>query len=109
MTVMTRIQLAKDFNAFPFGRYPEHGPFNGQRFRREFLLPPLRDGEMVEVDLDGARGLSPSFLEEAFGGLIREGMALADVLRRVVIKSERDPSIATQIYDYMRAEAANAR
>jgi hypothetical protein len=106
MTVMTRIQLAKDFSAFPFGRYAEHGPFNGERFRREFLLPPLRAGEAVEVDLDGARGLSPSFLEEAFGGLLREGFNVADVLRRVTIVSDRDPSFVSQIQDYMRAAGA---
>jgi hypothetical protein len=106
-TMTKTIRLAVEFNPFPFGRYPIHGEWNGQRFREEWLVPALRSGADVEVDLDGARGLSPSFLEEAFGGLVRVGFAAKDLLDRLRIKSERDPSFIDTIQGYIRdAKAA---
>lgn len=108
LTMMTKIiSLATDFNPFPFGRYPSHGEWNGQRFREEWLAPALRSGETITVDLDGARGLSPSFLEEAFGGLVRIGFAAKDLSARLQIKSDRDPSFIDTIAGYIRdAKAA---
>lgn len=103
LAMMTKIiSLATDFNPFPFGRYPSHGDWNGQRFREEWLAPALRSGETVKVDLDGARGLSPSFLEEAFGGLVRIGFAAKDLSARLQIKSDRDPSFIDTITGYIR-------
>lgn len=101
MTTKT-IRVATDFNPFPFGRYESHGEWNGQRFRDEWLVPALRNHEVVEVDLDGARGLSPSFLEEAFGGLVRVGFQAKDLLTRLKIKSDRDPSFIDTIDGYIR-------
>lgn len=108
LAMMTKtIRLASDFNPFPFGRYPSHGDWNGQRFRDEWLAPALRSSDLVEVDLDGARGLSPSFLEEAFGGLVRVGFAPKDLTARLRIKSDRDPSFIDTIVGYIRdAKAA---
>ncbi|WP_198578690.1 STAS-like domain-containing protein [Caulobacter hibisci] len=103
----TTIRLAADFNPFPFGRYPSHGDWSGQRFREEWLVPALKKGEPVEVDLDGARGLSPSFLEEAFGGLVRVGFATKDLLGRIHIKSDRDPSFIDTIESYIRDAKAS--
>ncbi|MDO9607443.1 MAG: STAS-like domain-containing protein [Brevundimonas sp.] len=97
------IRLAADFNPFPFGRYPSHGEWSGQRFREEWLKPALLAGEAIEVDLDGARGLSPSFLEEAFGGLVRGGFAAKDLISRVRIKSDRDPTLVDTVLIYIRA------
>lgn len=103
LAAMTKtISVASDFNPFPFGRYPSHGEWNGQRFRDEWLVPALKSAEAVEVDLDGARGLSPSFLEEAFGGLVRVGFAAKDLQNRLRIKSDRDPSFVDTIQGYIR-------
>lgn len=96
------ISLAADFSPFPFGRYPSHGVWNGERFRDEFLVPALKTGDQVQVDLDGARGLSPSFLEEAFGGLVRNGFAARDLMSRLTIKSDRDPSFIRTIQGYIQ-------
>ena len=38
-------------------------------------MPAMKRGELVEIVLDGTRGYPSSFLEEAFGGLIRSGFA----------------------------------
>ena len=73
-----RISIANDFSPFPGGRYPEDGPKSGEEFRNKVLLPALKraeqKGECVTVSLDNlATGLSPSFLYEAFAGLVRKG------------------------------------
>lgn len=68
------ISIAKDFSEFPAGREPDDGPNSGQRFRDEILAPKLTSAgpeDYVEVDLDGTMGYGSSFLEEAFGGLVR--------------------------------------
>ena len=70
------ISIAQDFSPFPAGRYPADGKFNGTRFRKEKLVPALKkvcgSSVVVEVSFDGVAGFGSSFLEEAFGGLVRE-------------------------------------
>ena len=66
------ISIANDFTEFPGGRFPEDGPYNGTTFRNEHLVPHLREGKSVVVSFDGVAGFGSSFLEEAFGGLVRE-------------------------------------
>ena len=69
------ISIAKDFSPTPAGRYRSDGPFPGEKFRDDLLLPALRkDTEPVTVELDGTAGFGSSFLEEAFGGLVRCGI-----------------------------------
>lgn len=102
------IDVAEKFSRFPFGRYPEHGDDNGQRFREQYLIPALDDGNEVCVDLTGARGLAASFLEEAFGGLIREGYDLEDLQARLTVKSETDRSLVDEVWAYMADAAEEA-
>jgi hypothetical protein len=64
------IRIAQEFCAAPSGRHPADGDFNGERFREEWLAPPLDAGDTVDVVFDDAEGYGSSFLEEAFGGLI---------------------------------------
>ncbi|WP_368267527.1 STAS-like domain-containing protein, partial [Escherichia coli] len=66
-------------------------PHSAERFRREFLVPALKGTEQeIVVDFRGiALGVGSSFLEEAFGGLIRkEGIPKANVKARLIIKSD---------------------
>lgn len=104
---IVKISIAKDFSRIPAGRFFTDGPYSGERFRKEQLEPPLRKGEDVEVVFDGARGYGSSFLEEAFGGLVRGGVIpAADVLRRVSLVSDEDPSIAVEVRDYIEKQIA---
>lgn len=66
------IKIADEFSKTPYGRYPDDGDNNGQSFREEHLVPALKEYDKVIVDLDGVRGYGSSFLDEAFGGLIRK-------------------------------------
>ena len=78
---MKLIRIANDFSAVPGGRYPADGPGNGTTFRNDFLVPILEADETAEIVLDGARGYPSSFLEEAFGGLVREGYTPSKILK----------------------------
>jgi hypothetical protein len=100
--MLFEIDLARDFSAHPYGRYDRHGPVNGSRFRREKLEPPLRAGDDVLVDLDGTSGLSSSFLDEAFAGLVKSGVLTPNQFpKRVRIKSLRDPTYLDDIMEYV--------
>ena len=84
------IYIAKDYSETPAGRYKTDGNFSGERFREEFLYPALKENELVEVNLDEALGYGSSFLEEAFGGLIREdGLHLSEIKNKLKVISSR--------------------
>ena len=83
-----QINIGRDFSDVPMGRYhPTDGNFSGQRFRDEFLVPALQDGNnVVEVTIDDTEGFGSSFLEEAFGGLVRKhGFTIQDLEKRLKI------------------------
>ena len=96
------ISVAKDYTDEPAGRFPADGDFNGERFRKEFLLPALRESEKVIVDFDGTEGYGSSFLDEAFGGLVRdEGFGAADLRAKLEITSKEDPTVSTEVWGYI--------
>ena len=68
------INIAEDFSRYPSGRYVSDGLFSGEEFRNDILAPALKDNDKVIVILDGVNGYPSSFTEEAFGGLVREGL-----------------------------------
>lgn len=98
------ISVAEDFSRFPAGRFYTDGLFSGERFRTEILLPAIREGaSTILIDLDGTAGYGSSFLEEAFGGLVREcGIAADSLLRRLEFKCDDTARIA-EIRDYIAA------
>lgn len=98
------ISIANDYSDTPAGRYVSEGPFSGERFREELLLPALRDHDSVEVDLDGVLAFGSSFLEESFGGLIRKGLTLQDLKKRLHIKSSIQVYVR-RIWSYIEEEA----
>jgi hypothetical protein len=70
---MKTINIGKDYSETPLGRYRDDGDYNGERFREEFLKPALAADQKVIVEIDDVEGYGSSFLDEAFGGLVREG------------------------------------
>lgn len=73
------IDVGREFSSYPGGRYAKNGPYSGQEFRDRLLLPALRAHDVVTVVLGNAEGYSGSFLEEAFGGLVRAGYSESDL------------------------------
>ncbi len=101
MTENVTIDVARDFGRFPAGRFRTDGRYSGERFRKELLVPALKKMGTVTVEMDGAAGYGPSFIEEAFGGLVRkEGFdkeALNYRLRIVTMRRNREKMIRDDI------------
>jgi hypothetical protein len=80
-----------DFSTYPSGRDQRDGDFNGTKFRQDVLVPALRDalsrGSKVVVSLANVMSFGSSFLEEAFGGLIRnEKFSKSDIKRTLKVE-----------------------
>lgn len=96
------ISVAANFTPYPTGRYRKFGDGSGEEFRDDHLIPALNSFGLVIVDLDGARGYPASFLEEAFGGLIRAGIPYDDVNSKLIIKaSDRFAAYKQLIQKYL--------
>lgn len=87
-----RISIADDFSKYPGPRYEQDGLDSGEKFRKTVLIPALRDaqarGVVLTVVLDHVAGYGSSFLEEAFGGLVRSGFTPEALRRHLNIVAE---------------------
>lgn len=99
---MTKIVYVKDFSKYPGPRYASLGNYSGEEFRDNILIPAIRDNGDVIVNLDGVFGYGSSFLEEAFGGLVRkvDSRQHIEYIRDHLI-SEDDPSLIVEITSYI--------
>lgn len=84
------IKIGRDFSRYPAGRFRSDGKWSGERFREEHLLPALASDKTVDVVIDDVAGLPASFLEEAFGGLIRSGVPSDELRRRLRVAAAQD-------------------
>jgi hypothetical protein len=87
-----RISIADDFSKYPGPRYERDGADSGEKFRKTVLIPALREAKartaVLTVVLDNVAGYGSSFLEEAFGGLIRSGFTPEELRRHLNIVAE---------------------
>lgn len=100
------LKIAKDFSRCPGARYRTEGDFSGEEFRSEYLAPKIREaleeGVKLVIDLDGSAGYSTAFIEESFGGLIRnDGFSLDDLKNVFEFISNEDPSYIDDIEAYI--------
>jgi STAS-like domain of unknown function (DUF4325) len=101
MDIMKSINIAKEFTRYPAGRFRSDGPYSGERFREDLLVPALKETDVVEVELDGVAGYGSSFLDEAFGGLIRAHvLSSVDAPKRIRLHAS-DESLVNEILSYM--------
>ncbi len=98
---MQTINVAKDFTRFPSGRYAKNGETSGEAFRERFLAPPIAEGKVVLVNLDGTIGYGSSFLEEAFGGLVRKLRLPSAELRPLLRLISTDSGLIDEINGYI--------
>jgi len=100
---MKTIRVA-NFTQSPGGRFVSDGAFSGEWFRQDVLMPALLDAvaqsDAVSVEFDGTSGYGSSFLEEAFGGLVRLRLFDAKTLRKHLQLKSGSP-----LYDPYRALA----
>ncbi len=107
MTGTIEIRVAEDFSRTPAGRYRSDGRWSGEAFREDHLGPALQaDTPRVVVYLDGVEGYGSSFLEEAFGGLVRRANLTGQRLHRVLEIKTNDEAWKREIWDYIDQAAA---
>ncbi|KAA0696327.1 DUF4325 domain-containing protein [Halopseudomonas laoshanensis] len=99
--------IVKEFNSAPYGRTIDvDGDTSGEAFRRRILVPALLKHGSVHVVLDGYNRYGRSFLDEAFGGLIREeGFTAKDLEERLTYSHSLVKSIEEIIADRISAAA----
>lgn len=78
------ILYVKDFSTTPGARYRHLGKASGEEFRDDVLVPALERDKSLIVNLDGVRGYGSSFLDEAFGGLVRLNKFTAEELKSFI-------------------------
>ena len=105
---MITIDVSRDFSRFPSGRYEKNGTTSGEAFRTKILEPALRGSTgKVKILLDGTIGYGSSFLEEAFGGLVRVSRFDAtDLLTRFDFVST-DEALTRELREYITQAAAH--
>lgn len=103
---MKTISVIKDFSRFPGPRYICEGKFSGEEFRTNVLRNAVKEAidcsDKLIIDLDGTAGFGTSFLEESFGGLIREDkISFKDLNKTLVYKSDEEPEWIDEIKLYI--------
>ncbi len=100
------INIANEYTKTPGGRFEKEGQFSGEDFRKKLLQPKYeeckRRREKLIVNLDGGYGYGSSFLEEAFGGLVRN---LKDPqIVNIKIISNEEPKLLEDVRQYITSE-----
>jgi hypothetical protein len=108
METKETITIAKDFSNRLGARYRKDGPYSGEEFLEEHLLPAFEravtSGSYVLIDLDGVWGYPSSFVSGSFGKLsLDKGAALVE--KHLRFKSDEN----TMRLERVRKEIANPR
>jgi hypothetical protein len=98
---LKQLSIAHDFSREPLGRVYADSDSSGQLFREKLLAPALQKHDVVVVSLDGTEGYGSSFLEEAFGGLVRHHGFKAEDVQRLKFISNEDDSLISEIAGYI--------
>lgn len=110
---MQSIIIAKEFSDSVGGRYREEGDYSGQEFRENLLEPRLKEtiekNDTLLVDFDGGYGYPTSFLEEAFGGLVRNGFKKHLILKVLKFKSDDNQRIINRVTTYIMEAEENEK
>ena len=81
------------------------GLYSGEDFREKVLiklLKNLQDNDILTINLDGGFGYSSSFLEEAFGGLVRKNkFKKEDLLKKIKIISNDEKKLIDDVEIYI--------
>lgn len=99
------IKISRDFSETPGARHRSEGEYPGDEFRDQILIPKYKEavekGEKLIVDLDGCYGYATSFLEESFGGMVRE-LKKKGIMNNIELISLEDETLIKLINDYVK-------
>lgn len=100
---MSVINIATQYTKNPGGRFRTEGDFSGEDFRETVLKKEYeiskRNKEELIVVLDGGYGYGSSFLEEAFGGLVRTVDNVDISIIKIV--SQEEPQLIEDVNNYL--------
>lgn len=97
------------FHHRPIGRKLADGEFSGEVFREKVLLPFFKDikargsNDILVLDFNNVSMAGSSFIEEAFGGLVRAGFSKSFIKEHleIVVDWELKELISDRIYQYI--------
>lgn len=99
---MGKFIVATEFSRTPSARTENEGKNPGEKLRKilvPLLMECISQKEQLIVDLDGTAGYGTSFLEEVFGGLIREEkFKYQDLKDYLDFISEEEPDLIDEIW-----------
>lgn len=100
-----KFNVVKDFSRTPSARVAKEGKYPGTDLRDKItplIKQAIEQNKKFFIDLDGASGYGTSFLEEVFGGLIRnEHFKYSDLKSCLLIKSDEEPELIDEIWEYI--------
>ena len=107
-------EIAKRFTKYPGPRYIEEGEYSGELFRKTELMPTIieakKNNHKIILNLDGTSGYGTSFIEEVFGGLIREEkMSIKEIYSIFTFISKEDENLIDDITEYMEEAEKNSK
>lgn len=101
-----------EFTDTPGVGYRDLGPFSGEQFLEEYLLPKYKQAveerKQLVVSMDGTGGYGPSFIEVAFKGLV-EKTKDRKIKERLIVTFDDDPQMRRKLWKFLDAELANLR
>lgn len=101
--------VGNDFHHRPMGRKKTDGEFSGEVFREKVLYPffyklsTQQANKILVLDFNNVSMAGSSFLEEAFGGLVRAGIKKDLILSHIeiLVDIELKELIEDRIYQYI--------
>lgn len=101
------ISVVNDFSPTPGARYKNESKFSGEEFREKILFPKFKEAlannKTLVVNLDGAYGYGTGFLDEAFGGLIRNNrVSLTEIWKHLAFVTKEEPGLEEEIINYCK-------
>jgi hypothetical protein len=99
-------KFATQFTRYPGGRLRKHGPYSGEEFREDVLVPLLNGGANIHIDLSDAYGFGSSFLDESFGE-IGKRLGYETCKQRLAFTSTDDPSLVDLVWAKIKKAATS--
>ena len=98
----------RTFTLDPGPRLRSEGKHSGQEYREDHLSPTFeraqKENKRLIVDLDGTWGYPISFLEEAFGGLVRNHMRQGrfyNYRHELEIITKEEPYLYDRVWEFI--------
>lgn len=102
--------VGNKFHHRPMGRKKTDGEFSGEVFREKILYPffselsTQKSNKVLVLDFNNVSMAGSSFLEEAFGGLVRAGIKKDLIISHleILVDIELKELIEDRIYQYIK-------